>query len=131
MDMNSTQNSENSDRDLWSLKSIERISVVLGLLFFVVALYLKPTLPVLLGVGSGVLVGWLNFRLLGRFVSKLVAKSHLGQSKSGLALVLKMVFLIVVVAILILVIKVNPLGFILGFSANILAILIEALRVMF
>lgn len=128
MDLNSANNPQ---KDLWSLKSIERISIILSIILFVGVLYLKPTQPMILGIAAGALVGWLNFKLLGRFVSKIVEKSQVGAAKNGFALILKMILLIAIVGVLILVVKVNPIAFVLGFSANILAIFIEAIRVMF
>ncbi len=128
MDLNSA---ENEPKDLWSLKSIERLSLILGFILLAVSIYLKPTVPVLLGIVSGVFVGWLNFKLLSRFVSKFVQRSLHGAGRSGGALILKMVLLIAVVGLLILVVKVNALFFILGFSVTILAIFCEAFRHMF
>ena len=128
MDLNS---SDNEHKDLWSLKSIERLSLILGFVLLAVSIYLKPTLPVLLGIVSGVFVGWLNFKLLSRFASKFVQRSLHGAGRSGWALVLKMVLLIVVVGLLVLVVKVNALFFLLGFSVTILAIFCEAFRHLF
>jgi len=128
MDLNSSQTPH---EDLWSIKNIERLSLGLGIILFVGAIFLKPTFQVVFGVFSGVFVGWFNFKLLGRFVTKLVAKAESGVGKNGAAVLLKMLLLLVVVGVLILVVKINPISFVLGFSCVILAIFIEGLRHLF
>ncbi len=121
-----------SEEEFWSLKTIERATMLFSLLALMGVLYLHPTPPMILGIVSGALIGFFNFRLLRRFVQKLLIQSPTSKlAKKGIVFFIKMILLIGLVAFLILGAQVNPIAFIIGFSCVVLAIFYEGLRVIF
>ena len=115
--------------ELWSVKTIERATLVIATIFVVAGSFFWPTTPVVGGLLSGAIVGYLNFRFLKRMVVRFLdAEDVVHHGKSGLRFFIKMMFLIAVVAGLILYVEVNPMAFLVGFSSFVLAIGYEGLK---
>lgn len=117
--------------ELWSIKTIERATVVIATIFVVVGSYFWPTAPVVLGLFSGAVVSYLNFRFLKRMVVRfLKAEDVVPHRKSGLRFFVQMLLLIALVAGLLLYVEVEPVAFLVGFSSFVLAIGYEGIRSM-
>lgn len=114
-----------------SVASIEKTSVIISLAALAGALFLYPTVSVIGGLVAGAIVGLVNFRLIQRLVVKLIGESEEGGSKNGLKFFAKIILLAAAVGILILVVKVSPLAFLVGFSSTVAAILFEGLKTLF
>lgn len=119
-----------SEPELWSLKTIERATVVFAILFLVTSLYLWPSFSIAGGVVSGALVGFLNFKFLKKLVTRLldVENRTTQGSRNGVNYFLKMIVLIAIVGTLLLGLQVNPVAFLVGFSSIVLAIFYEGLK---
>ena len=119
------------ESELWSVKTIERATLIIATVFVVIGSYFWPTVPVVGGLIVGAVIGYLNFRFLKRMVGKFVdTQGVVPHGKSGFRFFIKMILLIAVVAALLLYIEVNPAAFLVGFSSFVLAIGYEGVKSM-
>lgn len=114
------------------IRTIERAQIALSVLLIVAAIILWPTPKVWGGVLAGSIIAYLNFRLLRRVVTKLVATGHTEKpAVSALRFIVKMVGLFFIVGFLVLGAKVNSVALLVGFSSMVLAISYEGLKSLF
>lgn len=118
-------------QEFWSIRTIEKATIMTALLLLMGALYFKPTVPFVGGIVAGAVIGFFNFRLIRRFVIKLLAGEQEQLYKKGFFFVLKAVLLMGAVGFLIMGAKVDAVAFVLGFSAIIVGIFYEGLRAAF
>lgn len=115
-----------------SLKNVEVASVIFALLFLIGGLILKPSVPVLLGLGAGGFLSIINFRLLRRVVVKMLDAASDGRKTSGMGrFLIKMILLIALVVLLLVYVSVDPIAFTIGFSSIVLGILVVGIRSIF
>lgn len=120
-----------TEEEFLPLKRIQRRTLILSLIPLSAAIYLWPTFSILGGVVSGSFVGFFNFCFLRRMTTRLVGDTGDRQAQWGALFLMKMFGLLAVVALLILVIGVNPIAFTIGFSTVVAGICYEGVRSFF
>ena len=113
--------------DLLSLKTIERISLILSGIALLLAAIFAPTWQVFTGLIAGSLIAILNFKSLRRVTTKMLNEGK-GKSRNGLRFFIKIILLFGIVGGLIFYVKVDAVAFLAGFSTIVVAILIEGVR---
>lgn len=106
------------------LISIEKRSAQILVLFFLASLWFRSW-AVSLGVILGGGIGLLNFRWLGRILSGYLFS---GKKYSLFQLVGKFFVLLAVIFVVLRYLRVDPVAFVVGISASVLGIVIEAVR---
>ena len=117
--------------NLSQLKSVQWVALQTSLLALAVVLYYWPTFPVVAGLVAGSIVGIFNFRFLTRVILKLTSPDDEESSSTkqwGFFFFLKMMALIFIAGFLILVVHVEPMAFVAGFSTIIVGILYQSLK---
>ncbi len=111
-----------------SIHRIERLNYVLGGLL-VLAGALTQTRPIALGVAVGVALTCANFFVLRKLVTKWTAEAARGDRGGNAAFLMlpKMIALMGAVALSILLLPIDPLAFVVGYSTFIISIVIDSL----
>ncbi|NVB82789.1 MAG: ATP synthase subunit I [Kofleriaceae bacterium] len=108
-----------------SMLRIERLNYILGGVLVILAA-LTQTQRVALGVAIGVAVTCANFHVLRRLVTKWTSDAAQGKTGSAPLLMMpKMIGLMGAVAVAILLLPIDPIAFVIGYSLFIVSIVID------
>lgn len=108
-----------------SILRIERLNYMLGGVL-VIAAALTQSRPIALGVAVGVALTCANFYVLRRLVAKWTADAAQGKTGNAPLLMLpKMIGLMGAVAVAILLLPIDPIAFVIGYSLFIVSIVID------
>ena len=109
-----------------SIRNIERLNYVIAGIATIAAV-LTQTRAIALGIAVGGGLTCLNFFVLRKLVTKWTADAAKGQSSGAAYLMLpKMIGLMGAVAVAILLLPLDPIAFIMGYSIFIMSITIES-----
>lgn len=109
----------------FSILRIERINYALAGVLVILAALTQPR-PVALGLAVGAALTCLNFFVLRKLVTRWTADAAQGKSSNAALLMLpKMIGLMGAVAVAVLVLPIDVIAFIVGYSLFIVSIIIE------
>jgi hypothetical protein len=113
--------------DPQALARIERMNYLLSALVVAVSALLLPR-SVALGLTVGAAVTCVNFSLIRRLVTRMVARAAEQRNATALLFIPKFTGLIVVVFLCIRYVPMSPVAFAVGFSIFLVSIAIESIR---
>lgn len=103
---------------LW--QRIEKVTAILSVLALLLSM-ISLDLLVVGGVFTGAIVGWINLKVLTNVVGRSLKLTH-ARNRVLLIVALKFVLLLGLIAAIILVLRVNVLGFLLGYSCLVISV---------
>lgn len=111
-----------------SMQRIERLNYGISAILLLVALVTQPK-DVVLGFAVGAGLTCANFYVLRRLIAKWTADAARGKASSASLLMMpKMIALMGAVAVAVLLLPINIIGFVVGYSVFIVSILIETIH---
>lgn len=111
-----------------SVRRIERLNYGLGGVLVLAGVLTQPR-PIALGVAVGVVLTCANFFVLRKLVTKWTSQAARGESTGNTSFLMlpKMIALMGAVALSILLLPIDPLAFVVGYSTFIISIVIDSL----
>ena len=115
--------------DIKSLERIERLNYMFGAALVLVVSALTP-IHFTMGVAFGVVLSCVNFSIIRRLVSKLLAAKPDKRGPTAFFFVPKMAGVLGVVALAIYFLPISAIGMGIGFSVFLVSIMVESVRFM-
>lgn len=112
-----------------ALERIERLNYVFGALLIAISIVAADQ-SLSLGIAAGVALTCLNFTVIRRLVTKLLAAPPDKRGLTAFIFLPKMTGLLVAVSLVMYFLPVSPIGVGIGFSIFLLSIMVESIRFM-